>query len=151
MVNVRFIRVRLRSIRLCNSYTAQHSSDMKILVGVLVGLLLMLQYRLWFGEGSIQEVSRLRNEAAAGRAELIRLNSRNQALAAEVADLKSGLDAIEERARADLGMISEGETFYQFVLEAGSQSDGRRILTSADGNVQDDEAPEVAPSTEGVD
>jgi len=95
---------------------------MKLLVAVLVVLLLMLQYRLWFGAGSIQEVSRLRDEANASRAELIRLNTRNKALAAEVADLKRGLDAIEERARADLGMISQGETFYQFVLEAGAES-----------------------------
>jgi len=93
----------------------------KILVAFLLVLLLLLQYRLWFGAGSIQEVSRLRNAAAEGHAELIRLNNRNKALAAEVADLKSGLDAIEERARADLGMISEGETFYQFVLEAGAK------------------------------
>ena len=95
---------------------------MKVLVAALLVLLLMLQYRLWFGEGSIQEVSRLRTEAEQGRAEVIRLNSRNQALAAEVADLKRGLEAIEERARAELGMISEGETFYQFVLEAGENS-----------------------------
>lgn len=95
---------------------------MKVLVAVLIVLLLLLQYRLWFGEGSIQEVSRLHGEAAASRAELIRLNNRNKALAAEVADLKRGLDAIEERARADLGMISQGETFYQFVLEAGANS-----------------------------
>lgn len=98
---------------------------MKVLVAVLVVLLLMLQYRLWFGDGSIQEVSRLHSEAASSRAELIRLNNRNKALAAEVADLKRGLDAIEERARADLGMISQGETFYQFVLEAGASSAGK--------------------------
>ena len=93
---------------------------MKVLVGILLVLLLILQYRLWFGDGSIQEVSRLRDEAIASHEELIRLNTRNQALAAEVADLKRGLDAIEERARADLGMISDGETFYQFVMEAGA-------------------------------
>ncbi|MFK7996077.1 MAG: cell division protein FtsB [Granulosicoccus sp.] len=97
---------------------------MKLLVAVLVALLLLLQYRLWFGDGSIQEVSRLRHEATSSRAELIRLNERNKALAAEVADLKRGLDAIEERARADLGMISNGETFYQFVLEAGAAESG---------------------------
>lgn len=96
---------------------------MKVLVGVLLILLLMLQYRLWFGDGSIQEVSRLRSEATASHAEVIRLNTRNQALAAEVADLKRGLEAIEERARADLGMISNGETFYQFVMEAGAARD----------------------------
>ena len=90
---------------------------MKILLASLVVLLLVLQYRLWFGEGSIQEVVRLRDEAVASQEELARLVTRNKALAAEVADLKRGMDAIEERARADLGMISQGETFYQFVLE----------------------------------
>lgn len=94
---------------------------MKVLLAVLMLLLLALQYRLWFGDGSIQEVWRLREEARSSRAELLLLSSRNQALAAEVADLKSGLDAIEERARADLGMIDENETFYQFVLERGAK------------------------------
>ena len=108
---------------------------MRVLVGMLLVLLLMLQYRLWFGEGSIQEVSRLRAEAEEGRAEVIRLNSRNQALAAEVADLKRGLEAIEERARAELGMISEGETFYQFVLEAGEDD-----IDIDDADASDDDA-----------
>jgi cell division protein FtsB len=90
---------------------------MKVFLGILVALLLVLQYRLWFGDGSIQEVWRLREEARVSREEVGRLNIRNQALAAEVADLKSGLEAIEERARAELGMIGEGETFYQFVRE----------------------------------
>lgn len=98
---------------------------MKGLVGILVLLLLVLQYRLWFSEGSIQDAVRLRAEADESRAEVLRLSKRNQALAAEVGDLKRGLEAIEERARADLGMISEGETFYQFVLEAGARSADR--------------------------
>lgn len=92
---------------------------MKVLLGLLVVLLVALQYRLWFGNGSLQEVWRLSEQARASQAEVQRLNLRNQELAAEVADLKSGLEAIEERARADLGMIDENETFYQFVLEQG--------------------------------
>ncbi len=90
---------------------------MKVLLGLLIVLLLLLQYRLWFGDGSIQEVWRLNKQADQTKAELQRLRSRNQALEAEVADLKSGLDAIEERARSELGMIDEDETFYQFVRE----------------------------------
>lgn len=90
---------------------------MKVLVGVLVVLVAVLQWRLWFGDGSVQEVWRLHEEVRNSRAELTRLSMRNQALAAEVADLKSGLDAIEERARSDLGMVAEGETFFQFVRE----------------------------------
>ena len=90
---------------------------MKILLGALLVLLVALQYRLWFGEGSVQEVWRLHEESRTARAEIARLRGRNQALAAEVADLKSGLEAIEERARTDLGMIDAGETFYRFVRE----------------------------------
>jgi cell division protein FtsB len=89
----------------------------KVLVAVLLVLLAALQWRLWFGDGSLQELSRLRDESAHSRSEVLRLTMRNQALAAEVADLKSGLDAIEERARGELGMINEGETFYQFIRE----------------------------------
>lgn len=90
---------------------------MKVLVVVLLVLLAALQWRLWFGDGSLQELSRLRDEAAHSRSEVLRITVRNQALAAEVADLKSGLDAIEERARGELGMINEGETYYQFTGE----------------------------------
>lgn len=97
---------------------------MKVLLAVLLALLIALQLRLWFGDGSLQELSRLRDEAVHSRSEVLRLTMRNQALAAEVADLKSGLDAIEERARGELGMIDEGETFYQFIREQGSK--GRR-------------------------
>lgn len=93
---------------------------MKVLLGVLIALLVVLQYRLWFGEGSIQQVLSLSEQVRASHAELTRLTQRNQALAAEVEDLKSGLDAIEERARSDLGMVAEGETFYQFILEEAS-------------------------------
>jgi len=93
---------------------------MKVLLAVLVMVLLALQYRLWFGEGSAQEVWRLNQQTKQANAELMRLRGRNQALEAEVADLKSGLDAIEERARSELGMIDSDETFYQFVRERRS-------------------------------
>ena len=96
---------------------------MKLLLTALGVLLLALQYRLWFGEGSVQEVWRLREEARATRTELVRLEQRNRALAAEVADLKSGLDAVEERARSDLGMVDDGEIFYQFVREAPAETE----------------------------
>lgn len=102
---------------------------MKVLIAALILLLIALQYRLWFGDGSIQEVWRLREEAKSTRTELLQLRSRNQALSAEVADLKSGLEAIEERARAELGMIDEDETFYQFVRERGSASNNEVSAT----------------------
>ena len=95
---------------------------MKLLLAGLVVLLCALQYRLWFGQGSVQELWRLREESRVTRAELVRLRERNDALAAEVRDLKSGLDAVEERARADLGMVGEGETFYRFVREREAEA-----------------------------
>ena len=106
---------------------------MKILIAALIVLLIALQYRLWFGDGSVQEVWRLREEAKSTRTELLQLRSRNQALSAEVADLKSGLEAIEERARAELGMIDEDETFYQFVRERGSAGN-REVSATGDSN-----------------
>jgi cell division protein FtsB len=88
---------------------------MRWLLGILILLLLWLQYRLWVGEGSLAEVVSLQQEIARQRAELGRLEARNKALQAEVADLKDGLDALEERARSELGMIKQGEVFYQVI------------------------------------
>ena len=90
---------------------------MKLLVAALALLFLALQYRLWFGTGSVQEAWRAQEAARATNADVVRLSGRNQALAAEVRDLKSGMEAVEERARSDLGMIDVDETFFQFVRE----------------------------------
>jgi cell division protein FtsB len=88
---------------------------MKLLVATLVMMLLLLQYRLWIGEGSLPEVWQLEKKLAEQQAENKTLKARNDALEAEVQDLKQGLNAIEERARNDLGMIKENETFYQVI------------------------------------
>ncbi len=88
---------------------------MKIIVAALAVLFVLLQYKLWFGEGSMMEVWRLDRAIATQTAENAQLRERNQALAAEVSDLKQGVEAIEERARRELGMIKKGETFYQVV------------------------------------
>ena len=88
---------------------------MRWLLGILILLLLWLQYRLWVGEGSLAEVVSLQQEIERQRTELGRLEARNRALQAEVADLKDGLDALEERARSELGMIKQGEVFYQVI------------------------------------
>lgn len=125
---------------------------MKVLLTLLVVLFAALQIRLWFGDGSVQEVWRLRNEIDNSRAEVLRLTMRNQALAAEVADLKSGLEAIEERARAELGMIGEGEAFFQFVLENGVNRKASGSKSIADGGLSEDrpataESIEIAPGT----
>jgi cell division protein FtsB len=88
---------------------------MKWLAAALTVAVLLLQYRIWFSEDGIHAVSRLKDAVSAQRAENDALGERNHQLAAEVRDLKTGMDALEERARSDLGMISRNETFYQVV------------------------------------
>ena len=88
---------------------------MKALIAALAILLVMLQFKLWFGEGSIKDVWQLEDAIDTQSAENTQLRERNQALLAEVDDLKKGMEAIEERARSELGMIKKGETFYQVV------------------------------------
>ncbi|MCW8975970.1 MAG: cell division protein FtsB [Sedimenticola sp.] len=88
---------------------------MRILIILLVVMLGVLQYRLWVGEGSLAELHLLKEEIELQKGELQQMRRRNQSLQAEVDDLKKGLEAIEERARNDLGMIREGEIFYQMI------------------------------------
>jgi len=86
---------------------------MRLLITILILMLIILQYRLWVGEGSLAEVHILRQEIDEQKQVLLQLEQRNGALQAEVSDLKRGLEAIEERARSELGMIKQGEIFYQ--------------------------------------
>lgn len=88
---------------------------MKALTLLLVALLLLLQYHLWVGGGSLAGVWRLRQSLHHQRVENAALEARNLRLEAEVRDLKQGTVAVEERARRELGMIRDGETFYQIV------------------------------------
>src|SRR5690242_13061531 len=81
-------------------------------LGIVV---LLLQYRLWMSADGVRELGRLEQAVAEQRAENEQLASRNAQLAAEVRDLKKGFTALEERARSDLGMIAQNETFYQVV------------------------------------
>jgi cell division protein FtsB len=85
---------------------------------VLIGFLVLLQYPLWFGSGGALAYWRLQQGIDAQQEENARLQERNRALQAEVVNLKSGLDAIEERARAELGMVKRDETFYQVVTDS---------------------------------
>lgn len=78
----------------------------------LVALLALLQYRLWLGEGSVQDMNEVSARVEALEAVNKPLRDRNARLAAEVVDLKTGLDAIEERARSDVGMIRTDEQFF---------------------------------------
>lgn len=83
----------------------------------LLLILALLQYRLWLGDGGVAELWQLQAVRAERLADNERLRERNRHLAAEVKDLKSGLEAVEERARSELGMVKEGEVFYQVVEE----------------------------------
>ncbi len=88
---------------------------MRIILYALGGLLLLLQYPLWFGSGGIVSLWQLQQEIRIQQAENAQLRERNQTLTAEVSDLKSGYDALEERARRELGMVKKGEVFYQVI------------------------------------
>ena len=85
-------------------------------IAVILGLLFfILQYELWFGEGSLATVWRLQQDIEQQKNENKKIAQRNQSLLAEVKDLKKGDAAIEERARNELGMIKKGETYIQVI------------------------------------
>ena len=111
---------------------------MRILVLVLLLLLGGVQYRLWVGEGSLAEVTALRRGVPAQKEGIERLQARNRRMQAEVEDLRQGLDALEERARSELGMIKEGELFLQLVepnppLAGGARPGGQSGQTGQAG------------------
>jgi cell division protein FtsB len=87
----------------------------RILLVVFVALTAALQYRLWLSPQGMPEVARLERAIAAQRIENATLGERNARLEAEVEDLRQGLDAVEERARTELGMIGRNESFFQVV------------------------------------
>ena len=89
----------------------------KVSVLILTALLIYLQVNLWVGEGSIANVWNLKKEQSRRVEKNQQLMERNATMAAEVKNLKSGLDAIEERARMELGMIKKDETFYLIIDE----------------------------------
>jgi cell division protein FtsB len=107
---------------------------LRIVLLLLLVLLAWLQYRLWFGNGGEREVAQLQAQVQQQERDNAGLQQRNDALAAEVEDLKSGEAAVEERARNELGMIKPGETFYR-VIEP-------QLPTETDAGAA---APEPAP------
>ena len=86
---------------------------------VLLLVLIGLQLKLWSGKGSMREVDSLRVQVKQQAEENTKLQQRNQALGADVLDLKNGDQAIEARARTELGLIKPGELFYQVVESPG--------------------------------
>ena len=95
---------------------------MKIIALILLVLLIWLQYKIWLQDGGIPEVLQLQKEVDIEQSEVKKLQERNQSLDAEVKDLKKGLDAIEERARSEMGMIKKGEVYYQVIESKKSKS-----------------------------
>ncbi|WP_299079859.1 cell division protein FtsB [uncultured Paraglaciecola sp.] len=88
---------------------------MKWVMTILFTLFGLLQYRLWFGKNSIPDFMILKNEVALQVTHNANLRQRNNLLKADIHDLKIGLDAAEERARNELGLIKQGETFYRIL------------------------------------
>jgi cell division protein FtsB len=105
---------------------------MRIVTYGLVALLVLLQYPLWFGSGGVLAYWRLHREVQEQIAKNAELRERNLTLQAEVVNLKSGLDAIEERAREELGMVRPNETFVRVV--EGDQGKGGAPKDSADSD-----------------
>ena len=88
---------------------------MKLLTLALAGLIALLQYPLWLGKGSWLQVWEVDRQLTAQHETNQKLQLRNATLDAEVRDLKQGLDAIEERARSELGMVKQDEIFFQIL------------------------------------
>jgi cell division protein FtsB len=85
---------------------------MKWIVVILVLIILGLQYRLWFGEGSLEQIAELEREIEKQKIENATLQERNDLLLSQIRELKEGTEGLEEKARQDMGMVKEGETFY---------------------------------------
>ncbi|MDX1704907.1 cell division protein FtsB [Pseudidiomarina sp.] len=88
---------------------------MRLLKLILIVLLIGLQYRLWFGKNSLPDYWRMQQDVARQSETNMRLKQRNQVLAADIADLREGEVALEERARNELGLIKRQETFFRLV------------------------------------
>jgi len=97
---------------------------MRVLAGILGALILLIQVPLWLGKGGWLTAWRLESKLETERAKNLQLEDRNAALTAEVRDLKQGTEAIEERARAELGLIRGDEVFFQ--IEDQSATSGSK-------------------------
>ncbi len=103
------------------------AGDMKYLLAGMLFLLVALQYRLWFAEGSLAEKHRLQQQVQREEAINRELRARNAVLEREVLDLQTGNDGLEQRAREQLGLVREGEVFYQVVpSDGGGQTQAPR-------------------------
>jgi len=104
---------------------------MKWLAAALALAVILLQYRIWLSGDGVRAVVLLKQAVATQRADNEQLAERNRQLAAEVRDLKTGMDALEERARSDLGMVAQNETFYQVVRARPAEATRPATRTAA--------------------
>ena len=93
---------------------------MRLLTLALAGLVLLIQYPLWLGKGGWLRVWEVDQQIGTQRERNARLKNRNAALEAEVRDLKQGFEAVEERARSELGMVRQDEIFFQLLDDRGN-------------------------------
>lgn len=90
---------------------------MKVFIAIIILLIIHFQYRIWVGDGSVAQIDAYQQRLDDLKKQVEEKRQRNEALYAEVLDLRKGQEAIEERARDELGMIREDETFFH-VLES---------------------------------
>ncbi len=96
---------------------------MRVFTAILLVLLVLLQYRLWFGKNSVPDYLALKENVILQQNANAKLQQRNKLLFADTDDLKLGLEAIEERARNELGMIKENETFFRLIPKDNNTGD----------------------------
>ncbi len=90
---------------------------MRWVVLTLLALIVALQYKLWFEDGGVQQILKMHQEVAEQKKQNAELMKQNDQLRAEVKDLKQGVDAVEEKARNELGMVKQNEEYIQVVQE----------------------------------
>ena len=122
-------------------------------IALLLVIAAWLQAKLWWGDGGMRDAHGLQDRVAEQRQQNARLQQRNDALEAEVDDLKSGEAAIEDRARSELGMVKPGEVFYRVVdpaddakpmpRRADDPPDGDDAEAAAEDAPRDDDAAEA--------
>ncbi len=95
---------------------------MKVLWAVLVLILLGLQYRIWFGSGSLAEINSLQRRIAEQKSLNASMEARNKALEVEVKELQEGTEGFEEKAREEMGMVKKGETFFLYLAPGQDES-----------------------------
>lgn len=86
---------------------------MKLLIAFLLGIVILLQYELWFAESGVNSVQRLQHQIDQQLAINAKIQEKNELIIADINSLRNGAQAIEEHARSDLGMVKKGEVFYQ--------------------------------------